>query len=243
MESKVDQLPQLELCVLPQLLSGYSLSGKCVIVVNVLRTTSTIITALAHGVKQLVVADSLEKCLSLGDLGFITAGTREGEKLPSCRLNNSPQEFISDRWRGEKIVITSNNGAHAILAAKHAKSLLLGAFLNLDAVVAQLRREPQPLLILCAGKQDRLSPEDILFAGALCKPLEKLYRLSDEIRLASQLYDAAEHNLLEFLSTYNHSKELKQTSAAEDITFCLQRSRYDIVPHYSRGYIEIQNNV
>ena len=240
MAKKINKKLSIDLCVVPELLSAYSISGKTVVVVDVLRATSTIITALAHGVKQFVVTDSLEKCLALGDLGFVTAGERQGEKLPGCQLGNSPQEFTSDLLRGEKIALTSTNGTEAILAAREASVLLLGAFLNLSALVKALKQQQQPALVLCAGRQGRLSVEDTLLAGALYESLKALYTPSDDIRLAGELYASAKSDPIGFLAKYEHTKRLQDLGAGSDIAFCLQKSRYKLVPYYSRGYIEAQ---
>lgn len=240
MEKKISVVPTLDLCTVPQLLPAYTLTDKTVLVVDVFRATSTIITALAHGVKQVVVADTLEKCLTLGGLGFVTVGERNGEKLEACRLSNSPQEFTQKRWAGEQIALTSTNGTQAILAARSAAAVLVGAFLNLGALLNYFRRSYGSVLVLCAGRKGHLSPEDLLFAGALAAALQDIYTLSDDIQVVKDLYGVAQEDIKGFLSKYTQIQRLQTLGLDKDIDFCLQQSLYDVIPCYTRGYIQIQ---
>ena len=228
----------MSLCAEPCLVGAYDLSKHLVVVVDVLRATSTIVTALAHGVKQFVVVDKLEKCLSLMALGFITAGERYGKRLEGCDLGNSPLDFVHDSYAGEKIALTSTNGTQAILTSTTAKTLLLGAFVNLQAISDYLIVNKQPALVMCAGSQGNLSPEDLLFAGALCDRLQKRYTPSDDMRLAGQLYTQAKKDLFAYLSPFEHTQRLLALGLEEDIHFCLLTDKYQVLPNYERGYIE-----
>ena len=232
--------PALELCATPSMLSAYTLYGKTVVVADVFRSTSTILAALKSGVRQVVLADSLDKCLALGDLGFVTVGERAGKQLPGCKLGNSPRAFLSGQWKDEKIALTSTNGASAILAAKEAKKLIIAGFLNLKALIERLIDQPGPTLFLCSGWKGTLSPEDFLCAGALAEGLQAHYTLSDDARLAMQLYTQVKNDLAGFLRPFSSTQNLQSLGAEADMDFSLQLSIYDIIPYYAHGYIEIE---
>ena len=233
--------PTIELCASPLLLSAYNLASKCVIVTDILRASSTIITALAHQVKQITVTNSLEKCLELEKLGFVTAGERDGRKLSGCTLGNSPLDFVSNQWEGAKIALTSTNGTKALLSAKAASTVLIGGFLNIDAIVNQLLTTKKNTLILCAGWKGHISPEDTLFGGALAKRLGSVYVPSDEVLLAEVLYMKAEKQLMNFLLNFQHTQRLLALGAQEDLAHCLKIGVYNVIPQYRNGCIKPQD--
>ena len=211
-----------------------------VVVIDVFRTTSTIITALAEEVKQVVVVDTPQKCQALAELGFVLAGERDAEQLPGFQLGNSPLPFLEKARKGEKIALTSTNGTRAILAVQEADLLLLGGMLNNDTLSHYLRKQGRDILLLCAGYRGEISPEDLFFAGSLCASLGDDFDLSDSAVFASFFYENRVHypSPKKMLAPYASTQRLKDLGYGKDIDFCLKKNKYQVIPYYKRGYIE-----
>ena len=224
----------------PSLLGLHSLQDVEVVVGDIFRATSTITTALAHGVKQVVAVDTWERCAGLRDLGFKTAGEREGIKIEGCDVDNSPMAFQNDQWNGEKLALTTSNGTQCIVAARAAKALYIGCFLNLSCVIQHANRSQEDILLLCAGQRGSMSPEDTLWAGAVAYALRKTHQLNDEAKWAAEMYQRVQKDILSFLTPFAHTQQLLHANKAKEVELCLSQDVYDILPCYRNGYIEEQ---
>lgn len=128
--------------------------------------------------------------------------------------------------------MTTTNGTRSITMAKpNAVKVIVGAFLNLEAVVNCLKNQPYDVLVLCAGWKGRVNLEDTLFAGAVVDALKDEYHVAEDgAMMAHQLYDKAKDNMLGFLATSSHIRRLQRLGIQKDITYCLQKNLYDVVP-------------
>ena len=143
--------PLYRVCFTPEgYTQAHSLS-RTVIVVSILRSSSTIVSGLAHGVKQFVVVDTLEKGLSLHNLGFIAAGSRNGRKWAGCQLENSPLDYTSFGYEEKKVALVSATFARAIAFVKALKVVMLGSFSNVWRVKEYLLARPSSVLIFLCG--------------------------------------------------------------------------------------------
>src|SRR3954454_5673520 len=151
------------------LLTQRDLSRTVCVVFDVLRATSTIITALAHGAAGVIPVSEIAEALVLrrADPEILLAGEREGVRISEeFEFGNSPREFASERVRGKTIVTTTTNGTRALRSCAHAQVVLVGSFLNLSATVNALRRATaDSLLLICGGTFERAAYEDVLCAG------------------------------------------------------------------------------
>jgi 2-phosphosulfolactate phosphatase len=218
-------------CLSPELTHLYDLSDKTVVVVDILRATSCMTTAFAHGIAAIRPVANLEECRELKTQGYITSGERNGEKVEGFDKGNSPFEYMGADMRGNKIAFTTTNGTQAIEKAKKARELLIGSFLNLTAVVNHLKSSTNPALIVCAGWKGRVNLEDTLFAGAVVDALKQDFEISDDAELiALQLYQQSKNNMVEFLGQSSHVKRLNRLNIHKDIAFCLTPDQYDVLP-------------
>lgn len=168
---------QIHIHLLPKLTTPEELAGGTVVVIDVLRATSTIVTALANGAAAVI------PCLEVDEARRIAAGLEAGTALlggergglliEGFDLANSPQEYSADRVRGRNIVFTTTNGTRAIQQCRQARRVLFGAFVNLSTLCDALRNDDATLHLLCAGTQDRITREDALLAGAVAVRLLK----------------------------------------------------------------------
>lgn len=159
---------------LPRYVAAADLAGSAVVVIDLLRATSTICQAVASGAAEVVPFLEVDEALAAAEIAgrssIVLGGERKGGKIPGFDLGNSPCEYTPTAVADRRVFITTTNGTRALDHAKLAKRVLLGAFTNLSAVVASIQDEPR-IDILCAGTDGRETREDILAAGAIVSQL------------------------------------------------------------------------
>ena len=208
----------------------YDVTDKTVVVVDILRATSCMVTAFAHGVDCIMPFADLEECRMMSKQGFITSGERNGEKVEGFDKGNSPFEYMEE-IRGKKIAFTTTNGTQAISKSMGARDVVIGSFLNLGAVVKYLIDGPNNILIVCAGWKGKVNLEDTLFAGAVVENLKGHVTLDcDAALIAQHLYNIAKNDKVEFLKKASHIQRLNRLGIHEDIVYCLTEDKYSVVP-------------
>ncbi|MDQ6859973.1 MAG: 2-phosphosulfolactate phosphatase [Verrucomicrobiota bacterium] len=217
-----------EFSLLPQ----RDLSRTVCVVFDVLRATSTIITALAHGAAGVIPVSEISEALAVRERtpDVLLAGEREGLRISDeFEFGNSPREFTSERVHGKTIVTTTTNGTRALRSCAHAQQVLVGSFLNLSATVKQLRTmTADSLLLVCGGTFERAAYEDVLCAGAVadCFDLPR----DDSTLLARNAYRGVANDLLGALHEAENGKRLRaRLELADDVPFCATVDRFDIV--------------
>lgn len=209
----------------------YVVEDKAVVVVDILRATSCMTTALAHGVASIRPVAKIEECAELKVQGYLTAAERGGEKVEGFDFGNSPFEYMDEALKGKKIGVTTTNGTRAIRRSRKAKKLLIGSFLNISTVTRLLNEQDNNILIVCAGWKGHVNLEDTLFAGALADRLTARFtRACDSTLTALSLYHTAKNDMLDFLQHSSHVQRLKGLGIEKDIAFCLEQDRYEVVP-------------
>lgn len=228
------------ICLSPDLVHLYDLKGKIVVIVDILRATSCITTGLAHGVRSITPYESLEECKSMKQKGYYIAGERGGRKVNGFDIGNSPYSYMEPHLKDQKIAITTTNGTIAIEKSNDAEKIIIGAFLNLAAVVNYLRTQGNDVVILCAGWKGHINLEDTMFAGALALTLESEFHYTDDaVLLAKALYKEMKGSMLHAIQNASHVKRLKKFNVNKDVEFCLTPNRYDVVPVLKNGEIVI----
>jgi 2-phosphosulfolactate phosphatase len=230
----------IDVCLSPDLMHLYTVQERTVVVVDILRATSCMTTAFAHGIKSITPFANLEDCLSMKAQGYLTAGERNGEKVEGFDLGNSPFEYMDEKVRANKIAFTTTNGTQAIAKSVGAKEIVIGSFLNLTAVANYLKQDANNILIVCAGWKGRVNLEDTLFAGAVVELLkEHASSECDGPLMAQHLYNLAKNDMVDFLKYSSHVKRLNRLDIHKDIEFCLTPDRYAIVPTLKEGVLII----
>jgi 2-phosphosulfolactate phosphatase len=230
----------IDVCLSPELMHLYDVQDKTVVVVDIFRATSCMVTAFAHGVESITPFANLEICREMKAKGYITSGERNGEKVSGFEKGNSPFEYMGDEVKGQRIAFTTTNGTQAIEKAKGAKEVIIGSFLNLTSVVKYLLLGENNVLIVCAGWKGKVNLEDTLFAGAVVDKLRNHIEPDCDAPLAAQqLYAIAKQDMVKFLSTSSHVKRLHRLNIYKDIEFCLTPDQYKVVPHLIRGILKV----
>lgn len=225
-------MKQFDICLTPDLLSQHKLDNNIVVVADIFRATSCMVTGLAYGIKSITPVATVDECRHLQAQGYIAAAERNAMKVDGFDLDNSPFSFMSEHLIGSDVAMTTTNGTLSIQKAKSgAVKVLVGAFLNLGALANFLRTEPYDVTVLCAGWKGRPNLEDTLYAGALANELMDEYMLTEDSALMAQrLYCQAEKNLLSFVANSSHVRRLQRLGIQKDISYSLQKDLYDIIP-------------
>jgi 2-phosphosulfolactate phosphatase len=240
-------------------LPGRDLSGTHCVVFDILRATTTMMTALANGASGifpvLEISDALR--LRAGHPAALLAGERDGLRILSAQtgsldfdLGNSPREFTPERVAGREIIMTTTNGTRALQACVGARRIFPGAWLNLGALVRLLQSEADPrLLIVCAGTFDEAAYEDTLAAGALCDLMWPQFeidpaRISDSAHIARQIYLDAGSNIADAMQRHarNARRLLSMPDLSDDVAFCLQRDTLNLVAEQRDGAITLNGS-
>src|SRR5579871_882538 len=160
----------------PALLHLYDVNHAVVVIIDVLRATSTIATALYNGAKCVIPVDSVAKCIELGrQIDGITAGERDGMIAEGLEHGNSPFEYPTEFVGGKTLVLTTTNGTKLLHMAldRGAGQIITGSFPNLSPVCDYLLTQNLPVVLACAAWKDKVNIEDLLFAGAVIHKIKK----------------------------------------------------------------------
>jgi 2-phosphosulfolactate phosphatase len=239
------QKPALYTSLSPALMHLYDISESIVVIIDVLRATSTITTALYNGAKSVIPVDSVSRCIEIGkQINGITAGERDGKKAEGLSYGNSPFEYPADFVKGKTLVLTTTNGTRLLQMAldQNANEIIIGSFTNLSAVCDHLIKMKQNVIMGCAGWKDRVNVEDTLFAGAVISRVKEYFDINcDSSHLAESLYHDAEKDPLTFLKNNNasHYYRLMGFGLEKDIRYCLNIDTANVLPVYKEGKLTI----
>jgi 2-phosphosulfolactate phosphatase len=230
----------IDVCLSPELMHLYDVRDRTVVVVDILRATSCMVTAFAHGVESITPVANLEQCRKMKTQGYVISGERDGKKVDGFDKGNSPFEYLGDQVKGFKIAFTTTNGTQAIEKSKDAKEVIIGAFLNLNTVAKYLLLNENNALIVCAGWKGRVNLEDTLFAGALVERLKEYLGPDCDAPLAAQhLYNLAKNDMVSFLNASSHVRRLNKLNIHDDIKFCVTPDQYKVLPRLKNGVLVI----
>ncbi len=227
----------LEVILTPNLLPLYPLQGKVVVVIDVLRATTTMTVALDQGATKVIPVESIEECLSYKDKpDHILAGERGGQKVEGFSYGNSPFEYMDGVVKGKTLVLTTTNGTRAIKMSSDAKEILIGGFLNFSALTRWLLNESTDTVLLCSGWRDKFNLEDTIFAGAIINHLKEYFLVdSDSAFAAEKLYLNSRRNMLHYMKQSSHYKRLAKFGVVNDIKYCLRPDLTNVVPILKDG--------
>ncbi|MEO9023047.1 MAG: 2-phosphosulfolactate phosphatase [Ginsengibacter sp.] len=241
MTSEKRKLPFLCTVLSPALLGLYDISDSTVVIIDVLRATSTIATALYNGAKSVIPVDSVEECVKLGkQLDVITAGERDGQIAEGLQYGNTPLQYTKEFIDGKTLVLTTTNGTkllHLALAA-NAKGIITGAFCNISSVCDYLINQKSNVILACSAWKNRINIEDTLFAGAVINRIKENFEINcDASQIAETLYLQAQDNLFDFMKEKNasHYHRLVGFDVEKDIRFCLTEDNANVLSLYSGG--------
>jgi 2-phosphosulfolactate phosphatase len=231
-----------------------SLDGTICVVFDILRATTSMVTALAQGAASIRPVSEIKEAVAWKreHPDVILAGERDGLRIRAdladgveFDLGNSPREFTRATVEGKTIVMTTTNGTRALQACRNAQRVLVASFLNLRATAHWIKEhQPDRLLLVCSGTEDQPALEDVLAAGALCEKIWALYshgQISDAAEMARRIFPLMQSNLAEAMkSCRNGRRLLGMPDLQDDVLYCVQRETVDIVACMDRdGVVKI----
>jgi 2-phosphosulfolactate phosphatase len=212
------------------------LDGRIAVVIDVLRATSVIVTALGNQAGMVRPVAEIGEAIAHRKADSLLGGERHAEKIEGFDLGNSPLEYTPELVRGKEVILTTTNGTKALSRCSEAIMVIAGSFLNCSSVVKFLRDLDQPLEIVCAGTNGEFSLDDFLLAGLICDKLSQFGPVApnDLVRLAIDTWKSAEDNGLHHaLEECKHYKVLKSKGFKSDLDYCLTLNQIDLVPVYN----------
>lgn len=230
----------VDVFLVPDLAQPNQFQGRTVVVIDVLRATTTITHALAHGAQQVIPClevDQAKRIAAELKEPAVLGGERGGIMIPGFDLSNSPMEYTAERIGGKTIVFTTTNGTRALLLSRAADLILIGAFVNFSATCDRLS-DVNAITLLCSGTGNEVTREDVLLAGALTVALSESHpglKLNDQAAIAADAWVSAERGLrgarplAEVLRNSRGGRNLIEIGQDADIEIAASLDRFDIV--------------
>ena len=233
--------PSLYTCLSPALLHLFEVNNSIVVIIDVLRATSTIATALYNGASCIIPVDSIEECINLGTgENMITAGERDGHIAEGLEYGNTPFQYTREFIANKNLVLTTTNGTKLLhMALKMgAQSIITGSFPNISATCNYLKDQRKNVILACAAWKDKINIEDTLFAGAVVERIKDEFKINcDSTQIAHTLYLEAKPDLFEFMKIKDasHYHRLMNYGLEDDIRFCLSEDNSNVLPIFKEG--------
>jgi len=221
------------------------LNGKNVIIIDVLRATSVVATALNNGALKVMTSSSIEEAFAKKekDPSLILGGERNAKKIKGFDFGNSPLEYTSENIAKKSILLCTTNGTQAVNKAKGAKVLIAASFLNIEAVVEFLQNLNEDFSIICSGTNDNFSLDDGLCAGLLLHELREKTTVStnDLGELIVMPFKNDTFSLIDLIQSAYHLKYLISMGYSKDVDYCLDINRLKIIPIWKKdGFIVLK---
>jgi 2-phosphosulfolactate phosphatase len=217
------------------------LREKNIIVIDVLRASSTITIALNNGAREVIPVANIESAVKISGSLFgevtLRGGERNGKIIEGFNLGNSPMEYSETAVKGKSIIYCTTNGSVAMAKSRYARTLAVGSFINLTATTDFIRNENKDFLFICAGRANTIgnfSLEDVVCAGMMIQNLLKVdsleAELSDSAKAAHALSKSFGRSILKMLKTSEHGKYLVEIGFEEDLKICAQIDSVPVLP-------------
>ena len=224
----------VEVCFSPALFRDILTSDDFIVVlVDVLRATTTIVTAVANGAEAIIPVATHDEARRLKSQGFLVASEKDGVQLDFADFGNSAFSFTPESIGGQTLVYCTTNGTKALKIAENASVTAIGAFINISALTEWLARQHKNVVVLCSGWKNKFCLEDSLFAGALTRRLLEtgLFRVEcDSAEAALDLWSVAEGDPLGYLEKAAQRHRLKKLGLDDVIPYSFECDLVSIVP-------------
>ncbi len=214
------------------------LTGRTAIVIDTLRATTVMITALEAGARSIRCVAEPEDALTLKarDPELILGGERHALKIPGFDLSNSPLDYTRETIGGRDLVMTTSNGTRALLKSGAAQTVLIGCLRNARAVIRHALSLERDIILINAGTGGRFTLDDFITAGAMIREIDGEAVLSDEALAARLLYEA-HPDIHSALTESLHYRRLSGLGMDEDLAFCLKTDQTDLIGTMNDGII------
>jgi len=236
------------------------LKDKNIVIVDVLRATSTILVALVNGAKEIIPAETVTTAAKIAKgkgKSALLCGERAGKIIEGFDLGNSPFEYTKEIVKDKSLIFSTTNGTVSMHKARYASNCVLASFLNISIVAEYLNILNEDFTIICSGKLNNFCLEDFVFAGALISKLFKLdknksrYEISDTEIAAKTLSKSLacvssslnKEKIVDMLNISEHGSYLKSLGFGDDLESCAEIDSYPYLPILNKGLIKLQENI
>src|SRR3712207_636680 len=233
----------IDLMISADHINAYKLEGKTVIVIDVLRATSVIVTAIKNGCKEVIPVLSTEEAFDLCKKDralYILGGERNALKIEGFNCSNSPLDYTEEVIKNKTFIITTSNGTRAIKGSKRARNILIGAMINAEAVAKKVCAINNDLVIVNSGTNGEFSMDDFICGGYIIskiKEINKKINLTDIAKTSYMVYENHK-DIISFIKDATHYNRLTRLRSEDDLEYCIQKDIIDIVPEYKDGKIK-----
>jgi 2-phosphosulfolactate phosphatase len=231
----------VEVCFSPAMYPEYKNDESIVVIVDILRATSAIVTAFMNGVNRIIPVATLEEAKNYKQKGFFVAAERDGIVRDFADFGNSPYNFKRELIAGKDIVYSTTNGTNCIMMSSHCYKVLIGAYLNLEAIAGYIIKEQRDLVILCAGWKNKFNLEDSLFAGALSKLIlesSSFNTICDSVHASIDLWNIARYDIMNYIEKAAQRHRLKKNKLDDVIGYCHTTNQTTLIPVLKDYYLE-----
>jgi 2-phosphosulfolactate phosphatase len=223
------------------------LNRRVVLVIDVLRASTSIAVALTNGARTIIPFESAEEAITRsksferGDVRL--AGERKMLPIPGFDLGNSPRQFSRDAVDGKTILLTTTNGTGTLLNTQGSRDVLIGCYVNYTAVLAMLRaatRVDTDITIICAGREKQFALEDAACAGRFVRGMSRRGArtdLNDAATAAVLLDKRYGDDVAALFHASVHGRALAEAGFAEDLAVCGDIDAFPVVPVYQERQI------
>lgn len=221
------------------------IKDKVVVVIDIFRATSVIVTALSNGCEEVIPYLTIEETLEAADKfcreNYLLGGERNAIKIDGFDLSNSPLEYTEDIVKNKKILFTTTNGTRTLAKSKSAGRILIGAMINAKAVAKKLIELNQDVVIVNAGTNGNFSMDDYICSGYIINEMlvcGKKLELTDIAKTANIIYEE-NFEIMSYVKQATHYSVMKALNLDNDISYCTKKGIIDIVPEYKDNKITI----
>lgn len=205
---------------------------QTIIVVDVLRASTTITTAIYNGAKEMIVVEKLQEAMDYAEKGYLVGAERKALRCDFARFGNSPYEYQPEIVHDKTLVFTTTNGTKCIERAFSigAKKVYIGGIINLEQATNQLLRDNNDIIVLAAGWNDTIGLEDCIYAGAIAEKLIQkgaIIEMSDgtfAMRELWQIHGQNDQDLIKYIANTEHYKRMKKAGVVGDVPYCLTQN-------------------
>lgn len=234
----------------PHQIDELALRDKTVIVIDVLRASTSIATALYNGAKEIIPVTTVERAVRISGNLFgdyvLRGGERNGKMIEGFNLGNSPFDYSEEKVKGKAIIFSSTNGSLAIEKARFARNMAIGGFVNMSLVVRFVKELNQDFIILCAGNNGKFSLEDSVCAGMVVRTLAEDGNaglvLSDSAIAATMLFKGYHRSIVKMVKNSEHGRYLTGIGFGSDLPVCAGIDTVPVLPQWVGNVIKVKRD-
>jgi len=223
---------KIDVCFSPALYPVYHNPDSVVVVVDIFRATTTMVTAFRNGVRSIRPVATIEEAKEYKEKGWLVGAERNVKRCDFADFGNSPFDYTAEKVKGKDIVFTTTNGTKAITVAKDAFRVVTGAFINLQAVADYCLKHQRDVVVLASGWEDKVNIEDTLYGGALTELLVgtgSYKTASDAAIISHDMWTMHKHDLKSYMEQTDHLPRLKANNLEDSADYCLTLNNTSVV--------------